>query len=90
MLLRCCRMLTLFPIALGWFGLRPWYNAFSETFDFVEITDDKLDILERHSNSELPLGIYSCGINSIEGVNVIRPKACLQQVLGMLQHMAGR
>jgi len=53
-------------------------------------TDDELDILERHINNELPLGIYSCGINSIEGVRVIRPKACLQQVLGMLQHMASR
>jgi hypothetical protein len=31
-------------------------------------TDDELDILERHINNELPSGIYSCGINSIEGV----------------------
>jgi hypothetical protein len=37
MLLRCGRMLTLLPIAMGWFGLRPWYNAFSEAFNFVEI-----------------------------------------------------
>jgi hypothetical protein len=31
-------------------------------------TDDELDILERHITNELPSGIYSCGINSIEGV----------------------
>jgi hypothetical protein len=36
-------------------------------------TDDELDILERHKTSELPSGIYSCGIKSIKGV---RARAC--------------
>ena len=30
-------------------------------------TDDELDILGRYMNNELPSGIYSYGINSIEG-----------------------
>jgi hypothetical protein len=30
-------------------------------------TDNELDIVERHIKNELPSGIYSCGINSIEG-----------------------
>jgi hypothetical protein len=34
----------------------------------LRLTDDELDILERHINNELPSGIYSCGINSIEGI----------------------
>ena len=31
-------------------------------------TEYELDILERHITNELPSGIYSCGISSIEGV----------------------
>ena len=49
---------------MGLFGLRPWYDAFSETL--LRSTDNELDYLELHTN-ELLSGIYSCGIESIRG-----------------------
>lgn len=41
-------------------------------------TDDELDILGRYIKNELPPGIYSCGINLLRLLGLIRLEDWLQ------------